>query len=190
MILFRRLRYMKKFQIKKTTRKGNGLLATTDIKKWEIILQKDISKLRKHSLKEISENPRLKKHSDHCDYAGHGKYVIDLSPSSYVNHSCDPNAYIEFRNLNKDKLIAIKDIKKWEEITYDVALIAIDQIRVENTDPNIHYRNMKCLCGSKNCRKVIHGDFFKLPRSTQLEKLSYLPTWIKRKFKKYLPHIA
>jgi SET domain-containing protein len=89
--------------------------------------------LKKYTLEEIKNNPELMEHSDHCDYVGDGKYVVDLSMPSYVNHSCDPNTYIEFKNLKQKNsdMYAIKDIKKGDEITYDCSLNAIDQIKVE-----------------------------------------------------------
>ena len=154
--------------------KGKGLFAKRDFKKGEIILYVDLSKIKKrYTLKEIEESGI---DSEHWEYVGHGKYVLDYSPSSYVNHSCDPNAYIEFKKLSERYLIALKPIKKGEEITKDYTLEAVDQIDNETWV-------LKCKCGSKNCRKKVTGDFFKLPRKIQKEKLPYLPTWIRRKYR-------
>ncbi|RLG03132.1 MAG: hypothetical protein DRN54_03385 [Thaumarchaeota archaeon] len=42
---------------------------------------------------------------------------------------------------------------------------------------------LECKCGSKNCRKKVTGNLFKLPKKIQREKLPYLPTWVKRKYR-------
>lgn len=145
--------------------------------------------MKKYTLKEISENPKLQEVSGHCDYAGDGKYVIDMSPHSYVNHSCDPNTYSEFENFDEVDLIALRDIKKGEEITYDVVLCAVDQLDSGHPKKGIYYWRIKCFCGGKNCRKIIHGDFFKMPKKYQRENLKYLPTFVKRRFKDKLKRL-
>jgi len=161
--------------IKDAGRKGKGLFANRDFEKGEIILFTDLTRIEKrYTLKEIEESGI---DSEHWEYVGHGKYVLDYSPASYVNHSCDPNAYVEFKTLGKKYLIALRDIKKGEEITKDYSLEAVDQI--DNENPWV----LDCKCGSKNCRKKIIGDFFKLPKKIQKEKLRYLPTWVKRKYR-------
>lgn len=66
-----------------------------------------------------------------------------------VNHSCNPNS-----GLFKDKkivLVAIKDIKKGEEITWDYS-----------TTMNEDDWEINCKCGSVNCRGKIQ-DFKHLP---------------------------
>ncbi len=61
----------------------------------------------------------------------------------YTNHSCSPNSEIK----DKVKLIALRDIKKLEEITFDYSKTEADP-----------YWKMECKCGSKNCKKVITGE--------------------------------
>lgn len=75
---------------------------------------------------------------------------FDILPISwYSNHSCDGNLGF---NANSD-LIAIRNIKKGEELTFDYGL----------TEANPKFK-MKCGCGSKNCRKVITGNDWKNPK--------------------------
>lgn len=57
----------------------------------------------------------------------------------YLNHSCEPNAGIK----NNRHLVAMRPIKKGEEIVFDYAMNNIDGWKME------------CECGSKNCRKVV-----------------------------------
>jgi len=160
--------------VKDAGKKGRGLFANRDFKKGEVILFYDLITVKKrYTLEEIE---RSGIDSEHREYVRRGKYVLDYSPASYVNHSCDPNAYVEFKTLSKKYLIALKPIRKREEITKDYTLEAIDQIDNETWILN-------CNCGSKDCRKKVTGDFFKLPKEIQKKKLPYLPTWVKKKYK-------
>lgn len=58
-----------------------------------------------------------------------------------INHSCDPNAWLEGLDL-----AARRDIRKDEEITVDYATFCNELM-----DP------FECTCGSPDCRKVIRG---------------------------------
>jgi SET domain-containing protein len=64
----------------------------------------------------------------------------------YFNHSCNGNVGF---NKNGD-FVAIKNIKKDEELTYDYGLA--------ESNPKF---NMKCNCGNANCRKIITGNDWK-----------------------------
>ena len=70
-----------------------------------------------------------------------------LSADWYFNHSCGGN-------LGFDKhgdFVAITDIKKGEEITYDYGLV--------ETNPKFE---MQCKCNDAACRKVLTGEDWKL----------------------------
>lgn|SRR3989338_8587003 len=172
---------MKAYIVKKSKTQGNGLFATRNIKRGELILRCDIRKLKSYSEKEVQRNPKLQ--SQHCDYIGHNRYVMDFSPASYINHSCDPNVYVKNRSIKVKDYYSFRDIKKGEEITVDYAAGAADQINAKN--PWVLY----CKCGSKSCRKKITGDFFKLPIKLQRIYYAYLPPSIKRGYKKQLDKI-
>jgi uncharacterized protein len=113
---------------------GNGLFAGRDFKKGEIVVKYNLKLLTKEEFENLSE--KEKHYTDFQD----GKYWLFQVPERFVNHSCDPNT-------NPDQIkrcdVAIKDIKKGEEITTDYS------------KDNIINLNMKCNCGSKNCRKII-----------------------------------
>ncbi len=69
----------------------------------------------------------------------------------YINHSCDGNTWY----LNPDLLVARRDIKKGEEITYDYVL----------TEANPEWiLAEKCLCGASNCRGKVTGNDWKIER--------------------------
>jgi hypothetical protein len=92
-----------------------------------------------------------------------------LSPSRkshgyYINHSCDPNAVL------KDKIIvvAMRDIRKGEEITLDYSL----------TEADPDWR-MRCKCGSRDCRKVIRSIQF-LPEEHYRKYEPYVPEFLRK----------
>ena len=67
--------------------------------------------------------------------------------TDYFNHSCEPNAGFNGQIF----LVAMRDIKKDEEITFDYAMVTYKSKTARN------YR-FKCLCGSKNCRGTITNN--------------------------------
>jgi uncharacterized protein len=116
---------------------GLGLFATEPIKKGETIIEyigniiDDVEAERKHKTMYIFE---VKKNTN-----------IDGSPrwntARYANYSCDPNAESENKK-SRIFLIAIKNIKAGEEITFDYG----EEFVEEHIKPN------GCRCGSKKCK--------------------------------------
>ncbi|HDQ60078.1 MAG TPA: SET domain-containing protein-lysine N-methyltransferase [Candidatus Woesearchaeota archaeon] len=166
---------MKKFIIRKTKGKGKGLFAARDIKKDELIAKGNYNKLKKWTPKEIKE---CRIDSDHWDYAGRGKYVLDNSPVSYINHSCEPNCITKYKSMQVYEVRTYKDIKKGEELTHDYSAGAFDIFGKKDL------WEIRCLCKSKNCRKILSRNYFELPKSKQKEYYSYLPPSIKKKYRK------
>ncbi len=136
---------------------GKGVFAKRLIKKGEKILkftgrivnagQINKEKSRRGDPLQISDN----------------KYIDLEEPGILANHSCNPNVGIK----NDKILIALKNIKKGEEIRYDYSLTMDKSEWV-----------MKCKCYQKNCRKIVK-DFKYLPK--QLQK-KYLKLGIVQKF--------
>jgi len=87
-------------------------------------------------------------------------------PTYYMNHSCDPNAWM------KDAItfIARRDIKPGEEITADYAMW-------EGGD---YVSKWTCECGSQLCRKKITGQDWKLPELQERYKDHFSPLINKR----------
>ena len=75
----------------------------------------------------------------------------------YLNHSCDPNAVVKVvsgKNRNPYiKLLARRNIKKGEELTFDYASLEYSTVI-----------NCACKCSAKKCRGVVYG-FKDLPES-------------------------
>ena len=72
------------------------------------------------------------------------KYLRDPKIISKTNHSCDPNIIVNTANKT---CIAIKDILPGEMLTYFYPSTEWDEMN----------RPFACLCGSKNCIKVVNG---------------------------------
>jgi uncharacterized protein len=90
----------------------------------------------------------------------------DLEDTGVFNHSCEPNVGI----LDSIIFIAIKDIKKEEELVIDYAFM------------ETLFEPFECICGSVNCRKKITPSDWKLPE-LQKKYGEYFSTYIKKKFK-------
>ena len=72
---------------------------------------------------------------------------VSWNYAKYLNHSCDPNCETDIIR-GKIWIIAIKDIKKGEELTYDYNFDFEDDEDEEYT----------CKCRAKNCRGIIIGE--------------------------------
>ncbi len=91
----------------------------------------------------------------------------ELEPGDYINHSCNPNCGIKGRI----KIVAMRNIKPDEEITFDYAM-----------SESSNYR-MKCNCGSQNCRGVITGDDWKIP-ALQKRYEGFFSEYLQKKIKR------
>lgn len=156
---------MKDVVVKKSKIQGKGVFANKNFHQGEVILEIDDS----HVVKEESKLTKYQKEFV-ADYLP-DKIVLMQSPERYINHSCEPNVYVKTINGIR-QVLAMRKIKKGEEILFDYEI-------------NADYGGaFTCHCGSKNCRGVYHGDFFKLPRKIQLKYLPYLEDWFIKRHKK------
>lgn len=167
------------YEIKSSRIQGKGVFAIQNIMKNSRLFHLNLDLLPSHSLEEIDNDPRLKVNGDHSDYVGNGRYVIDLSPPSYMNHSCNPNCYVRMKTITIKDVYTLRDIKKGEELTVDYTLTSVDQFAGKD------FWSLDCRCGSENCRGIVTGDFFTLPKETQLKFYQNLPSSIIRDFYDY-----
>jgi len=144
--------------VKESPDKGRGVYAARDIRKDEVILQFSGPHVKIESLDGIPREVQ-----DHLFNIGPDEYLIAREPGVYTNHSCDPNAGIARDVL----LVAMRDIKKDDEITFDYSMITADGWTLE------------CLCGSPFCRKTV-GNYRDLPEEIKKRYEHYTPDWIKR----------
>jgi hypothetical protein len=92
--------------------------------------------------------------------------------TDYFNHSCNPNAGFHGQIF----LVAMRDIAKDEEITFDYAMIiseSVGAIVPEDID-------MDCRCGAPNCRKRFTENDWKIPELREKYK-DYFSEYIKQK---------
>jgi SET domain-containing protein len=156
---------MKNVAVKKSRISGKGVFSSKNFREGDFIFEIDDSYV-------VSDPSRLTKeqHEFELDYLADGKIVIMQVPEKYMNHSCDPNSYMKTVNGIR-KVFAMRDIQKGEEIVGDYSI-------------NGHNEGtFKCRCGSKNCRLVYQGNFFKLPKALQKKYLPYLDDWFVEQFK-------
>ena len=164
------------YEIKNSIIKGKGVYTTRNIKKDDRIFHVNLNLLPSYTLEEIDGDPKLKAQGDHSDYVGHGRYVIDFSPASYMNHSCNPNCYIKMKTIAIKDVYALRDIQEGEELTSDYTLTSVDQFA------GMGFWEGDCKCGSKNCRGILTGDFFTLSKEIQLKFYRNLPPSTIRKY--------
>src|SRR5208337_4764476 len=79
--------------------------------------------------------------------------ALQPEDTDFFNHSCDPNAGFKGQIF----LVAMRDIKMGEEVTFDYAMVVSESIGSTTTF------EMECRCGARNCRKLITENDWKLP---------------------------
>lgn len=137
---------------------GRGVCIVENIKKGETIA------FIKGKMKfKVNEGPEDT--FSNPDWVGITKnqWIDPEKPYKFLNHSCNPSASIKGRVT----LVALRDIKEGEEITIDYSITECDDLW-----------EMKCACGEKNCRKVVH-PIQRLPEKQFKKYLPYIPTYFR-----------
>ncbi len=103
---------MKPVTLKKGNIFGKGLFANKPFKKGEVVL--------KYHLKPISEQEftKLSKTERYFVHTHWGVLYLYPPPERYVNHSDQPNT---IQDLRSQCALALRDIKKGEQITTDAS---------------------------------------------------------------------
>jgi uncharacterized protein len=119
-----------------------GVYTTSDIKAGTLVLEYTgpiVSKERADELYEDKPFTYLFGLEDGRIIDGHGM-------AAFVNHGCDPNCETDEID-GKVWIIALRDIRAGEELTYDYCLFDGDE-----DDP------ANCSCGAKNCRGTMYTE--------------------------------
>jgi SET domain-containing protein len=138
--------------VSKIIPKEVGLFAVRNFKKGELVAPTDYYKevYKKHDQIKKMDIDTRRMIRDFCVADDKGAYVLEdfntISAPWYMNHSCDGNVGFD----KDDNFVAIRNIKKGEELTWDYAL--------GETNPKF---KMICKCGSKKCRRVVTGNDWK-----------------------------
>ena len=153
----------RKYYIKESKIHGMGIFASKDILRGEII-----GVIKGYIKNYIITN--RKESFFYPDWIGlsKGRWIDPLPPFNLINHSCNPNAGIK----GTKSVVAIKKIKKGEEISIDYSI----------TEEDIFWK-MKCDCKEKNCRKNIKS-IQSLPLKQFNKYLPYVPNYFKNLYLK------
>ncbi|CAK0770528.1 conserved hypothetical protein [Gammaproteobacteria bacterium] len=167
-------------RIIKMTDYGYGELATKPFKKGEVVLVSNF-----YAVPEDVSYYTFETAEGIFMEDNHELYVSQFGSrfrynDQLVNHSCEPNMVsmgdTDFPTNPEIKegtctWVAIKDIKKGEQLTYDFDLHFWE----------ISKYSFKCCCGSKNCRVYIQGFKF-LPRDLQEKMISFAKKNVKEMY--------
>ena len=142
-----------KLEVKQSAKHNKGVFANTDIPKGErlaifggdIMFIDEIDNLSE----ELQEYPMQIEER----FVLGSRYDNKPEDTDFFNHSCNPNSGFKGQIF----LVAMQNIKKDEEITFDYAMIVS-----ESFESDVVFE-MKCTCGSPNCRKKITESDWKLP---------------------------
>lgn len=99
------------------------------------------------------------------------KYFIGPSggKDDYVNHSCDPNCYINVVG-RRAILFSMYHIREGSELTFDYSTTSTE---------SLDKWKMVCFCGSFKCRNIISGYQYLSPEiKTAYEKKGIVPMYI------------
>jgi hypothetical protein len=137
---------------------GKGLFAAEDLKAGEVTWRQDPDQSRYH-IGEIRNWPKEKQEKFFrlAYQVGEDWYHgpvdgSEFDPADFMNHSCDPNTWF----IDDATMVARRDIKKSEEITYDYAASEIEENFV-----------LPCNCGAQDCRKLVRGSDYRLDATLQ-----------------------
>ncbi|MFA5993244.1 MAG: SET domain-containing protein-lysine N-methyltransferase [Candidatus Pacearchaeota archaeon] len=141
--------------IKKSKIAGKGVFATRDIKKGLRICFMSGEEMDIYEMIRRVDETEEEEGSDIFQIDDEMYIDLDEMPRT-INHSCDPNAFVR----GKNELVALRDIKNGEEISYDYSTTMNDNADIIGKD---YLWTCKCKCGASNCRKII-DQFKTLPK--------------------------
>ena len=150
-----------KIYIGKSKVHGKGVFASRDIKKDEIV-----SLIKGKIVNWVVVDKKTSAYGPNWIGCGKNKWIDPEPPFNYLNHSCNPN--IGRKGLRT--IVALKNIKKGEEISIDYSVTEHDQL---------WQLDKRCKCGSKSCRKVIKSIQF-LPKKVYNRYVSYVPNFFQK----------
>ncbi len=131
---------MKSYKIVKSNIDKKGLIASKNIKFGTKIIE---YKGRIVSNKKVENDPKFDNSKDIYLFDLNKRFSLDgdfsWNTARLINHSCNPNCEVE-KIGNKLWIMAIRDIKKDEELTYDYGF-SFDS----------DYKQFPCKCRAKNC---------------------------------------
>jgi len=154
---------------------GRGLFARIDLPKGTFIWYEDRSQLESELISfEEMEHLRATdgdKFDYHCRYAfqvSESNLVagdVESDASFFMNHSCDPNAWIVKENL----ITTRRDVRKGEELCYDYATSECKYLDFDH-----------CVCGAVKCRGRVGTDDWAIPQLHEEYGKHFMPYILRR----------
>ena len=127
--------------IRKSSINGKGCFATINFQRGKKIAEYTGERI---SDLEAQKRARKRRFLRICDIDG--RWSLDGSRGGngthYINHSCDPNAFMKTTHGHV-LFFARRDIRAGEEITIDY-------------EQTLHPDSKRCRCGARNCRGTIN----------------------------------
>ncbi len=145
---------------------GKGVFATGPIKKGEVIVRWGGNVYTTQQILDGETNDQTACQIDDDLYIA-GPPETELIDSDLMNHSCDPNTWMD----DEVTISARRDIALDEEVTADYALWVAYPGYTTIAD---------CHCGSSICRKRIMGDDWKL-KEVQEAYRGHFPPYLERR---------
>lgn len=160
--------------VKQSGIQGRGVFACRNVDKGEVILEFDDSRIVDDTFP-LQEGESFSS----CDWVGFNTVLLK-APEKYLNHCCEPSAFIRYSKRSKRKkdnvegkpiyrrlLVALKNIKSDSEVTIDYSI------------DSWGYESKRCKCGDIKCREEIPADFFQLPQHKIDEYRPLLSPWFR-----------
>lgn len=137
-----------KIAVRESKIQGRGLVAREFIKKGEVVAIKGGHIISLEEFKKLNKRTKMFCAQIADDFfIGPRKEEEIEGNALFINLSCDPNVGFD----GQITYVAMRDIKPREELSHDTAMMYTSE-----------EFNLKCDCGSKNCRKVQTGNDWKL----------------------------
>ncbi len=152
---------------------GRGVFATRRFPPGEVVLEIDDRRL---VTEDQPLDPAAGEHEHHCDWLG-DRVVLMQEPERYINHRCEPNAYVDTTPDGTRRVVAYRQIWPGEEITCDYCI---------DGDGDTVWR---CSCGHPDCRQDHTADFFNLPDHKLAEYIPLLSPWFVQRHRQRLEEV-
>ena len=139
----------------KPNRFGAGVYIAEDVAKSRLLVAASGRLTRVRSRTSIQVDP-----THHAEFG---------SPVQFINHSCEPNCYLEIpRGQAQVRVIALRDLKAAEELTLDY----------DTFEYQVEHFEAACGCGCRSCRGRILG-FRHLPQHLRPALAPYLAEYLR-----------
>jgi SET domain len=139
--IHRKLSKSRYVYIAETERCGLGIFAAKDFPNGEAIIRDDDGDYFDGAITAAQVEALGLDLATHCFQIDHDRFLLPHgSIDDLINHSCDPAAGIRLTAKGYE-LIALRNIEKSDELTYDYSTYISSRER------------LRCRCGSPRCRK-------------------------------------